>query len=202
MIIEIEGRFDEAESPAGSSTKEAWAADLQAIDFHLQSLTEDEGPCTIITPAHEVKMGKFDAPAYRLHARIELANDPDAEDHGEEPAVTSCHMFFTRLEKQEADLVVWVNVPGVVIGNSSAADAVDERDDIATAILDKFCESFELRGSGEWKVVEDGFTMGPHKTEILLKVDRKMGEDSDELQGQRVVLGVKETDEAVRPFQS
>jgi hypothetical protein len=162
MIIEVEGRYKGIEPPTGFDASQLRSPDLQAVDFHLQSLTEDEGPCTIITTAHQVQMEKLDAPAYRLHVRIELSNEGGVDDDSKpEKAVTSCHMFFARLEKQEADLIVWVNVPGVVVGDSSVAEAVDERDDIAASILDKLGQSFELGGSDEWKIVEEGFRSGP-----------------------------------------
>ncbi|KAK2756224.1 hypothetical protein FQN54_005632 [Arachnomyces sp. PD_36] len=187
MIIEIEGRFESPEPPASSSSAEPQSDDLQAVDYHLQNLAEDEGPCTILTPAHKIQMGKLDAPAYRLHARIELADDPD-EAEEQEKAVTSCHMLLARLEKQGADLIVWVNVPGVKIGDSSVEKAVDDRDDIASSILDRFGESFALEGSDQWSVVEDGFKASSEHG-LVMSVDQKMGErNNSEGQGKNVEL--------------
>lgn len=172
MIIEVEGRFEGAESPEGSSSSNAQSPDLQAVDFHLKSLTDGEGPYTVLTPAHQVQMGKIDAPAYRLHARIEIANDPVEDENGEERAVTSCHMFLARLEKQQADVIVWVNVPGVAVGDSNVAEAVDKRDDIAACILDRLCESFEIGESGRWKIVEKRF-LKRSDTGISMTVDQE-----------------------------
>lgn len=203
-MIEIEGRFEGTESSAGTSSNSAQSPDLQAVDFHLRSLTEDEGPYTILTPARRVRMGKLDAPAYRLHARIELANDLDADDGGEERAVTSCHMFLARFWEQQADLIVWVNVPGVVVGNASVAEVTDERDDIAACILDRLCESFEIGESGRWKVVDQG-TLTRISTGISMTVDQKMDGDNDgenENEGQKVLLSVDDSKGEVCPVQS
>lgn len=202
MTIGIEGRFEGAESSPGTSSNSTRSPDLQAIDFHLQNLTEGEGPCTILTPAHPVQAGKLDAPAYRLHARIELANDPNADNDGEEPAVTSCHMFFARLEKQQADMIVWVNVPGVVIGDSSAADVTEKREDIAECMLDRLCGTLEIGKSGRWKVVEKGF-LTRADTGITMTVDQRMnGNGYGEIEGQKVLLSVDDTKGEVYPIQN
>ncbi|KEQ80129.1 ran-interacting Mog1 protein [Aureobasidium pullulans EXF-150] len=124
--------------------------DLDALKYHLEDIVEDDVDATKLWTSNSAVFSKLplQTSAYTLFA----THKPSAEavSRGKAPDFTGILLTLIRLESQQTDLVISVNVPHV--GGDYNKDDVDPSAgkqgpmlDAATSFRDRILQTFEIK---------------------------------------------------------
>ncbi|KAI5212816.1 ran-interacting Mog1 protein [Aureobasidium subglaciale] len=124
--------------------------DLDALRYHLEDIVEDDVDATKLWTSNSAVFSKL--PSQTTAYTIFATNTPSAEAvaRGKAPDFTGILLTLIRLERQQTDLVICVNVPHV--GGEYNKDEVDPSAgkqgpllDAATSFRDRILQTFEIK---------------------------------------------------------
>jgi len=144
--------------------------DIAAALYHLRDISDEGDRMDMINPPRPVTLGKFSsgpqqrtASAYaglvsfttpkRRGRSIPVPVTVDGDTAGSSTtgphlSTYSCHFLLIRLEPQQTDLLVFVNVPHEEFDLQDNPWALSREEDLASGLLRKLVETLEIRNWG------------------------------------------------------
>ncbi|KAG9511568.1 Mog1p/PsbP-like protein, partial [Aureobasidium melanogenum] len=124
--------------------------DLDALKYHLEDIVEDDVNGTKLWTSNSAVLSKLPSqtPAYTLFATHTAS--ADAVSRGKAPDFTGILLTLIRLERQQTDLVICINVPHVD-GEYNKDDVNPSAGkqgpmlDVATSSRDRILQTFEIK---------------------------------------------------------
>ncbi|OXV06720.1 hypothetical protein Egran_05512 [Elaphomyces granulatus] len=144
------------------------AEDIAAAFYHLRDISDEGDTMEVINPLRPVTLGKFSsgpqqlrtvASAYaglvslRRGASVAAPVAFDGDTAGSSATgprlfTHSCHFLLIRLEPQQTDLLVSVNVPHEEFDLRGDPRGLFREEDLASGLLGKLIETLEIRNWG------------------------------------------------------
>ncbi|KAN0080534.1 hypothetical protein V8E54_003738 [Elaphomyces granulatus] len=148
------------------------AEDIAAAFYHLRDISDEGDTMEVINPLRPVTLGKFSSGPQQLRtaasAYAGLVSFTTARRRGASVAAPvtfdgdtagssatgprlftySCHFLLIRLEPQQTDLLVSVNVPHEEFDLRGDPRGLFREEDLASGLLGKLIETLEIRNWG------------------------------------------------------
>lgn len=176
LIIEINERVTREEATSsldeprvdGPHANNTQTEDIAAALYHLRDISDEGDRMEVINPPRPVTLGKFSSGPQQASAYAGLVSfttpkrrggsipvpvpfDGDtagSSTTGPRLSTYSCYFLLIRLEPQQTDLLVFVNVPHEEFDLQGNPSALSREEDLASGLLRKLIETLEIRNWG------------------------------------------------------
>ncbi|KAA8649797.1 hypothetical protein EYZ11_005387 [Aspergillus tanneri] len=149
QIIEINQRVDRDEALSATRTQPLSTdslpetIDKAAIMYHLHDLCDESDTLEVLVPAQKVPMQEIPkASAYRGVVALTATKmgqhrreQREGQTQGQAALTTNCHYLLVRLEEQETDLLVFVNVPSEEFDARGDVRGLEEENKLAEGLI-------------------------------------------------------------------
>ncbi|PLB50228.1 putative Ran-interacting protein Mog1 [Aspergillus steynii IBT 23096] len=165
QIIEINQRVDTADALAfhtpssSSTTPTADDIDRSAVLYHLHDLCDDTDTLNVTNPPQPVTLPNL--PQARAYRGVVALTSPRKQRRGDVgqsvggavagssaegslTSTTSCYYLLVRLEEQETDVLVFVNVPREEFENVGDARGLAEEEKLAEGLVSGLVEKLRI----------------------------------------------------------
>ncbi|KAL1962968.1 hypothetical protein VTN77DRAFT_8814 [Rasamsonia byssochlamydoides] len=175
LIVEINERvprdqvlkmLTEQSVPPNGAHSNAQTEDIAAALYHLRDICDEGDTMQVINTPHPVTLQRFNPPVPAYAGLVSFTSPKRQRAGGQAAPVSidgdtasssaagpqlstySCHFLLVRLEAQNTDLLVFVNVPHEEFDLQGDPRALSKEEEMASNLLGKFVETLEVRNWG------------------------------------------------------
>lgn len=159
----------EQSAPPLGAHSNAQTEDIAAALYHLRDICDEGDTIQVINTPHPVVLQRFNPPVPAYAGLVSFTSPKrqrggapntggaptsiDGDTAGSSAAgpqlsTYSCHFLLVRLEAQNTDLLVFVNVPHEEFNLQGDPGALSREEELASNLLGKFVETLEVRNWG------------------------------------------------------